>query len=217
VEININFNEVLKVDTPISREYEYLRPTLKINLLKALQKNKANFDNVSLFELGKVYLGKTISEAKEEYRLSGITNTKNFFEVKGILERLFKDLNISTDPTEFIEILEDGIFFELNYDHLLKNMAVKKTYRPISKFPPIVEDLAIIAPKNILTGSIIDTIKKQNPLITNVSLLDKFDNTRTFHIIYQSYEKNLTDKEIALIRAKILKTLNKKFNAKLKN
>ncbi len=215
-EININFNEVLKVDTPISREYEYLRPTLKINLLKALQKNKANFDNVSLFELGKVYLGKTISEAKEEYRLSGITNTKNFFEVKGILERLFKDINISTNPTEFIEILEDGIFFELNYDHLLKNAAARKIYRPISKFPPFMEDLAIIAPPDIRTGELISAIKKQSKIIEKVSLLDKYQDTRTFHIIYQSYEKNLTGEEVRDIRAKILKTLNAKFNAKLK-
>jgi phenylalanyl-tRNA synthetase beta chain len=215
-EININSAEVLKVDTPVSREYEYLRPTLKINLQKALRKNKANFDKLSLFELGKVYLGGIVTDAKEEYRLSGITNSKTFFEVKGILERLYKDLNISSGPAEFIEVLEDGIFFELNYDHLLKQAITKKTYTPISNFPPIVEDLAIIAPKNISTGSIMDTIKKQNPLITNVSLLDKFDNTRTFHIIYQSYEKNLTDKEIEPIRSKILKVLNEKYSAKLK-
>ncbi len=214
--IAINSGSVLKIDTPVSREYEYLRPTLKINLLKALQKNKANFDKLNLFELGKVYLGRTVTDAKEEYRLSGITNTKNFFEVKGILGRLYNDLNIPTDPTEFIEVLEDGIFFELNYDHLLKNALTKKTYAPISNFPPIVEDLAIIAPKNILTGTLIDTIKKQNRLITSVSLLDKFDNTRTFHIIYQSYEKNLTNEEIEPIRAKILKTLSEKFTAKLK-
>lgn len=215
-EIAINPHEVLKVNTPISREYEYLRPTLKINLLKALRKNKTNFDKISLFELGKVYLGNTVTNAKEEYRLSAITNTKNFFEVKGILERLYRDLNISADPTEFIEILEDCVFFELNYDHLLKNATYEKTYRPLSKFPPIVEDLCLIAPPDVQTGELIIAIKKQSNLIKQVSLLDKYKDTRTFHIIYQSYEKNLTGEEVGDIRAKILQTLSTKYGAKLK-
>ncbi len=61
-----------------------------------------------------------------------------------------------------------------------------------------------------------DAIAAQSPLITAVSLLDKYKETRTFHIVYQSYTKNLTDGEVGEIREKILKVLQIKFNAKLK-
>jgi phenylalanyl-tRNA synthetase beta subunit len=68
----------------------------------------------------------------------------------------------------------------------------------------------------VLTGDLMDTIAKQSTLITEVSLLDKYKETRTFHIIYQSHTKNLTDQEVGEIREKILKTLESKFGAKLK-
>jgi phenylalanyl-tRNA synthetase beta subunit len=61
-----------------------------------------------------------------------------------------------------------------------------------------------------------EVIKKQSPLIMEVSLLDKYQDTRTFHIIYQSYEKNLTNEEVGEIRKKILKSLREKLHARLK-
>jgi phenylalanyl-tRNA synthetase beta chain len=116
-----------------------------------------------------------------------------------------------------IQIISDNIItFELNLQTLLHHATLKKTYKPISKFPPSMEDLALIAPQHITVEEIIDLIKKQHPLIADVSLLDKYQETRTFHIIYQSYEKNLTSQEVGEIREKILKVLREKLNARLK-
>ena len=67
------------------------------------------------------------------------------------------------------------------------------------------------------TGDLINEIQKQSKLIREVSLLDKYQETRTFHIVYQSDEKNLSDKEVGEIRTKILKVLKEKFGARLKN
>lgn len=93
----VNEEASLRVDNPVSREYEYLRPTLKIGLDNALKQNKPYFSEINLFELGKVYQGKTLDRAKEMWFLSGITNSKNFYEVKGILERLLNELGIKLD------------------------------------------------------------------------------------------------------------------------
>ncbi|OGH24968.1 MAG: hypothetical protein A3B47_02645 [Candidatus Levybacteria bacterium RIFCSPLOWO2_01_FULL_39_24] len=212
----INSQNLLRVDNPVSRDFEYLRPTLKINLIKALSQNKSNFEKINLFELGKVYLGKNLDEAKEAYFLSGITNNKNFFEVKGLLEAIFKDLGIKMDPTKYIEILSEGIFFELNYSEILKNINLNKTFKPLPKYPPIVEDLSIIAGENIMTSDLISGIKNQSSIIANVSLLDQFEDSRTFHIVYQDENRNLTGEEVARIRSKILKSLQAKFHAELK-
>ena len=61
-----------------------------------------------------------------------------------------------------------------------------------------------------------DEIKKQSSIITDVSLLDQFEETRTFHIVYQHKDRNLTTEEVGKIRSKILKSLNQKFNATVK-
>lgn len=213
---NLDPEKSIRVDNPVSREFEYLRPTLKINLIKALNQNKSNFSSVNLFEIGKVYGGENLSKAEENYFFSGITNSKSFFEIKGILEKLFEDLGIKEDPTKYIEVLGQGIFFELNYSQILKKINSNKTFKPLPKYPPIIEDLSLIVLEKTKTINIIDEIKNQSSLVVDVSLLDQFEDSRTFHIVYQDKNKNLTGEEVAKIREKILKTLKEKFNATLK-
>lgn len=213
---NLNSQSVLRVDNPVSREFEYLRPTLKINLQKALIQNKPNFKSINLFELGKIYLGKNLDDAKETYSIGGITNDKSFFEIKGLLEKLFEDIGIKDDPTKYIYISGGTILFELNYDDLIAKANFDKKFKALPKYPPVFEDLAIVAPANIKTSDIISEIKTQSTLIINVSLLDQFENSRTFHIIYQHKNRNLTNEEVGTIREKILKNLKEEFDAILK-
>lgn len=212
---DVNPEHTLRVDNPVSREYEYIRPTLIINLRKALRENFSIENYISLFEIGKVYKGKNVDDLKEIVLVSGITNEKSFLQVKGILERLFSDLLINSDPTEYITFVKEGIFFELPYEILTKKTNNKK-FVPIPKYPPIIEDLAVATVESIKTGDIIKEIKKQSSLIAEVSLLDQYKNTRTFHIVYQHREKNLTNEEVGQIRKKIFHVLRKEFNASLK-
>ena len=107
------------------------------------------------------------------------------------------DVYINKNELGNIEILDEStITFEFDFATILQHATLKKHYKPISKYPPIVEDLAIIAPAHIQTGDLMEEIRKQSNLIREVSLLDKYKDTRTFHIVYQSYEKNLSDKEV---------------------
>lgn len=215
-ENDISSEHALRVDTPVSREYEYLRPNLKINLQKAVKWNKANYPMASLFELGKVYVGENIAHAKEEYHLAGISTGKSFREVKGLLERLHEELGVPQDPSRSIEILDEGVYFELNYSNLLESRRQKKVFVPIAKYPPVIEDVALVVPEDIRTGDIIETIKSQSDLIVEVSLLDKYETTRTFHIVYMDRSKNLTNGEVTEIREKVLKAVKAKHKAELK-
>lgn len=215
-EIGVSSENTLRVDTPVSREYEYLRPTLKINLRKGLWQNRLVSEKVNLFELGKVYFGKSLDDASESYHLAGITNSLTFFEVKGLLERMYKDLGIDSDPTNNIEIIDMGVYFEIDYSEIIKRSKKYMLFTPVPKFPPVIEDISLIAPAEISIGEIIKTIKKQSNLISNVSLLDKFKDSRTFHIIYQSTEKNLKNEDIGEIRIKIQKALKKEYGVRIK-
>ena len=216
LENEISPDKTLRIDNPVSREFEYLRPSLIPNLKKALMQNKPYFEKINLFELGKVYLGSSIDTASEVYYLCGITNEKNFYEVKGIVEKLFEDFGISQDVTSFIHMADEGVLFEINFSNLLAKINPNKNYKPIPKYPPIIEDLSLLIDEKIQTGKLIEEIKKQSPLIIEVSLLDVFENSRTFHIVYQHRERNLTNEEVSKIREKILEALRKKFKIRLK-
>lgn len=213
---NIKPDSTLRIDNPVSIEFEYLRPSLKPNLLKALEQNKTNFKNINLFELGKVYIGSSLDKTEENYYLSGISSNKSFSQIKGILERLLRDLGIREDASEFIDIVSDGIFFELNYSQILGKIRLEKKFKPLPKYPPIIEDLSIIVDGNVNTGNLISEIKNQSELIYSVSILDQFETSRTFRIIYQNPDKNLTKEEVSKIREKIISSLKKSFEAVIK-
>ena len=170
--------------------------------------------------------------------LSGIIKKPklSFHEVKGIIEQLLNDngikqlvfkalessgheieVSIGKEKLGTVEILDsDLIDFELDFDMILAHVSSKKVFTPLAKYPPIIEDIALIVRDEILTGDIIENIKKQSPLIVSASLLDKYESTRTFHIVYQDSEKNLTNEEITEIRKKILQSVKEKFDVKPK-
>jgi len=94
-ELNINEKDTLRVDNPVSKEFEYLRPTILGNLLKALYENTKIDKNtkVNLFELGKIYMGGNLEKVKEGNCLTIISNFYNFATLKGIFERLFLEID----------------------------------------------------------------------------------------------------------------------------
>lgn len=209
----INPESVLRIDNPVSIEFEYLRPTLKPNLIKAIKQNKSYFKNINLFELGKVYTGTSIEKAIEKYYLSGISTNKNFSQIKGILERLGRELGIKEDLGKYVDVEKDGIFFEIDFSDILEKINLNKKLKSLPKYPPIVEDISLVLNEDIQTGEIIANIKNQSLLIKDVSLLDEFKDSKTFHVVYQDYKKNLTNEEIAKIRQKIISSLKEKFGA----
>jgi phenylalanyl-tRNA synthetase beta chain len=206
----ISTEDVLRVDNPVSREFEYLRPTLKPNLIKAFNQNKPFYAEVNLFETGKVYLGKNVKEAKEEYHVAGITNKKNYFEVKGLLERIFSAFQVEGKPADYIEQLPDGVYFSFPYTLLSERQNAYKTFIPLPKYPSLVEDMAFVIPDDIRLGDVIAQIRKQSNLIKDVQLLDKYQDTRTFRIVYQSFDKNLTADDVSPARTKITHALKEK-------
>lgn len=228
--------QAVTIANQLSDDMVYMRRTLIPSLLQVIKENQ-DHEVIKLFELANVYEKQGKDLPKQTMRLAGVLHKPkaSFLEIKGVIEQLLDDLEIEnvtfkqlTDrygatvlinkkELGTIEILDEKtVTFELNFALILENATLKKTYKPVSKYPPVVEDLAIIASETVLTGDLMEAIKKQSPLIADVSLFDKYQETRTFHVVYQSSEKNLTDKEVGEIREKILKSLQDKFAAKLK-
>ncbi|MCL5675768.1 MAG: phenylalanine--tRNA ligase subunit beta [Patescibacteria group bacterium] len=89
-------------------------------------------------------------------------------------------------------------------------------YKPVPLYPSLVQDLALIVKPQTYVGQLIDSIKQVDKLISEVSLLDSYQSTRTIRVVYQSDSKTLTEKEVKPIREKLLSMVQEKFGAKLK-
>jgi len=175
------------------------------------------------------------------YKLKGIFEV--LFEILGIKETKLKPLervhgpwspdqvaeifikkefagilgNIHSQILENFGVNKEVVILNLNLEALIKNATAIKTYTPQSKYPSIIEDLAFVVPERTYVGPIMQLIREQSPLIQSVTLLDSFDQTRTFKVIYQHSEKNLTDEEVQKIRVKIIAKIKTEFNAHLKS
>ena len=93
--INSKLNEKdhIKLSNPISIELEYLRTSLIPSLLSNIKSNLGKQDTMALFEIAKTFHRQKVDLPKETTKLTIITNT-NYFDLKGIVEALFSELNI---------------------------------------------------------------------------------------------------------------------------
>ena len=103
VEIEFSFKndkfKVVELQNPISAEFQHLRPTLAVNLIKDIETNGRFFSKISLFETGKVFFKKAGSDSINELDSLGIIfaskTEERFFELKGLADELFRRIGLT--------------------------------------------------------------------------------------------------------------------------
>ncbi len=103
VEIFDKKNEKLILANPISKELDHMRPTLLIGLIESYKRNSVrNFSNLSLFEIGRVFLGSAQSEQKMMIGglRAGLNKPQNHYHD----EREFDILDVKKDFFDIVEI-----------------------------------------------------------------------------------------------------------------
>ena len=225
----------LKLKNPLSQDMVYLRNSLIPSLLEVVEGSKSK-DEIKIFELANIYQRREGDLPQERLTLGGVLkkNSASFFEIKGLIEALFEDLGIknykfkqtevggggiliASKEVGYIEILNNNLIdFELNFKEILNFASNKKTYKPLAKFPGVIEDITFILDEGVLTQDVIEEISLQSFLVREVTLKDQFENARTFHVIYRAEDKNLTSKEVSEIREQIIDSVVKEFKASVK-
>jgi phenylalanyl-tRNA synthetase beta chain len=124
VEIFTDKNDKLLLANPISIELNYMRPNLLIGLLESYRKNSLrSFSNLSLFEIGKVFLG--TSESEQKLMISGIRAGKNKEQDHYQDQRDFDIFDVKKDLLNIVEI------FGIKADSLqISNAEAPKYYHP---------------------------------------------------------------------------------------
>jgi len=114
--------------------------------------------------------------------------------------------------------------FELDQD-LLLNKHIPK-FKPLSKYPSVRRDIALIVKEEIAANEIINCIKGcAEPTLQDIVIFDVYrgkgveegSKSIALSLIIQDFSQTLTDSEIDAIFSKLLETLTTKIKAKLRD
>ncbi|MFH1938371.1 MAG: phenylalanine--tRNA ligase subunit beta, partial [Patescibacteria group bacterium] len=230
VDSDQNKSNLIELLNPISQEQKYMRPSLMPLLIKNVMENKKYFDEVRLFEIGRVFQ-KNKNKVIEKKKLGLVLFPSNFYRLKGIIETLLNKLRISNvwyndksgkDIRAEVKagndllgwVNDDG--FEIDFEKLVELATEERMYLPPSKYPSMIRDISLLVDQGTKVVEVLNLINAAGgPLVIDVELFDMYegkevmDNMKSlaFHIIYQSNDHTLTDKEVNKLQDKIIKTL----------
>lgn len=229
----------LKVKNPLGMDTEYLRTSMMQSLVEAARKNKGEKESFHLFEISKVYIPRKGKLPKEKMMLAGIMQNQEYRRAKGVIEKLLNILGIIPNfevnegknfkPGQRVLVTKNGsrvgqfgvlknssFYYEFDMEAVKTLAKLTKSYRPIPKFPPQIEDITFTFPEKTLMGDVIEEIGKQKN-VENVELVSTFKDNFTFRVWYQDKKKTLTDKEVETLRKGVIEKIQKKHGGKVKD
>jgi len=98
---------------------------------------------------------------------------------------------------------------DLDFGKLIARATKNKTYTPIPKYPPIVEQYTFINEDKVTAAKILDTANKVDKLINQITIIGTYENKISIEVTYLDKDKNLSDTEIAKIRKKLVDEIEK--------
>ena len=114
---------------------------------------------------------------------------------------------------------------EIDLCTLFNAMPDTVTLQPVPVFPPVIEDLAIVAAEDIHAVQVFETIRKAaGALLADIQLFDVYQGSQVeqgtrslaFKLTYQAQDRTLQDREISKLRQKIITLLEQELNAHLR-
>lgn len=235
--------EHLKLSNSLTEDKVYLRRSLIPSLQEMIEKNPQE-ENLSVFELANVYHPRTDQLPLETLYL-GMVSQKPLRETKGDLSSLLQKFyitdfdvkqkidenkgKISVGKIEIGKIWIDTLkgtstlksinkkitCIEIEMKALLPLIKTHPAYKALPKTASIKEQLTFTLPAKTQIGPILQTIKKIDGNIKQVTLDDVYQANNTFSIEYWNKKKNLSNELIKPLREKIVKTVEKEYSAKL--
>ncbi|MFA6532652.1 MAG: phenylalanine--tRNA ligase subunit beta [Patescibacteria group bacterium] len=193
IEFGLDSKKHLRLSNTLSKDIEYLRTDLMPSLFKNIKDNIGKKDVLKLFEIAKVYLPKKDDLPDEIYKVGIVTNT-DYFDLKGIIEALYRELNI--DELSISKIIEkSGVFMtEINFKSLIDNSKLVPTYKPIHPYSIIKLDKTFeIQP--LTTYAVLRQKAFKSKLLQKIEAISVYENKLTLRFYYSSSEKNITEEE----------------------
>ncbi len=133
---------------------------------------------------------------------------------------------VSKDLLKKFDIDQDVYYAEINWDLMLDILKDRKVnFKPVSKFPIVKRDLALLINKNVTYNELNEIAKKTvGPLLKSVNLFDVYEGKNieqgkvsyALTFLLEDPNKTMTDKQIDKIMSKLIKEYEEKLNAKIR-
>ncbi len=267
----------ITITNPLSQEYSVMRHSLLASVIQIAASNSRYQDRIALFEIGPVFLEDEEELLPQELTrlsiiltgrrepaswLNGTPEMMDFFDLKGVLEALFRELHLdaryeaaehpSYRPGRAARLLLDdtqiGLMGELHplvveqfdlrvdkeqpvlaadidLDALISRIPALYAYEPVSPYPAVHEDLAVVVDKGVTAVTVAAAIRQAGGyLLKDVTLFDVYEGEQigpgkkslAYHLTFQAPDKTLTDKVVSRQRKKIITQLAKRLNARIR-
>jgi len=257
--------EYVTLLNPLSPERSILRRSLLPGILAVAAENLKNAPGVALFELGFVFHPKQGDLPEEPRRLAIVlcgrrtdaawddalgvkVPTYDFYDLKGVLERLLADLHVSgvtVAPAKDVPHLHPGraarvsvggvavgafgelhpqvaaafklaeravLVADLDLEAMFAAVPERFAYRPISPFPPVLRDVAVVVPDDLPAEQVQKELATAGgDLLEAVQLFDVYrgdsipagTKSLAYALTYRVADRQLTDKEVDKAHQKI--------------
>lgn len=222
--------DTVQLQNALASDKGCLRSSLTSNIREVLDRNMPNADllglsSVCVFEIGTVF-EKTATDVVEHRSLAlGVRTKQQGYVPKddtallATVATLEGELGVPLGGT-----LEKGTY-ECDMNALIAKLPVPTSYDaytphdvtfvPYSPYPFIARDIALWVPEGISALDVEKSIRAHaGLLLTRVTLFDSFTKegrvSFAFRLIFQSYEKTLTDDEVGGLMATLTTALTEK-------
>ena len=115
-----------------------------------------------------------------------------------------------------LKMRQNAAAFSLNLEAFVAAATAERTYRPPSRFPASVRDIALLVPRGTKVADVLNVMEARGgQLVRDIDVFDIYEGERVhggmknlaFHIVYQSEDRTLTSKEIDALHDRIIKAL----------
>jgi len=126
---------------------------------------------------------------------------------------------------ENLQLLPQTVaLFDLDINKLVPHVTLGAKYRPLSRFPESVRDIALVLDVGIPAKRVKDIISSY-PLVVRVTLFDVYAGEQiprgkkslAFRVVYQSPTRTLSDQEVEEVEKDILSRLSQELGASLRS
>jgi phenylalanyl-tRNA synthetase beta chain len=112
---------------------------------------------------------------------------------------------------------------EIDVADLLQQMPGRVTHRPLSRFPAVIQDLALVIDRSVPAGKL-EAIIASTALVAGVRLFDVYEGASlpegkrslAFQVQFQAQDRTLTESEVADARQRLVRRLQRETGAELR-